>query len=88
MIAIEQNNKERLRALRQTNPEFYNGTDEEIIGYALCRVFNFEELDLPIAFYRLEADDYMSLQFVERVCERGYDAIINDGQLIAFKKAV
>ena len=88
MTAVEQNNMDRIMALRQIRPKCYYGSDAEIIGIALCGVFIEEELELPIYFYRLDEDDYMSVGFVEKVCKLGYEAVINDGELIAFKKAV
>jgi hypothetical protein len=88
MTSQELNNRDRIKALRQIRPKHYHGTDAEIIGVTLCGVFMEEELELPICFYGLDEDDYMSVGFVEKVCKLGYEAVINDGELIAFKKAV
>ena len=91
MTAQEQNNADRIRALMQIYPKRYGGLYADIIGTMLCRVFLDEEIELPIAFYEagmVHSGEYMSVGFVEDVCSKGYDAVINDGELIAFKRAV
>lgn len=91
MTAQEQNNVDRIRALIQIYPKRYGESYADIIGTALCRMFIDLEIELPIAFYEasmVHSGEYMSVGFVEDVCSKGYDAVINDGELIAFKKAV
>ena len=91
MTALEQNNADRIKALIQIDSEHYGESPADVIGVALCRVFIEEGLELPIAFYKVgmvHSGEYMSVRFVEDVCSKGYEAVINDGELIAFKKAV
>lgn len=91
MTAQEENNVNRIRALIQINSKRYGESFADVIGTALCQVFIDEGLELPIAFYEVDmvhSGEYMSVGFVEDVCSKGYEAVINDGELIAFKKAV
>lgn len=77
----------RIKALRM-NSSFCNDTDDEVVSYLLYKECADKGIVDTIAFFSPEEDDYLTLGFVQRVYAEGYDAIINDGELIGFKKAV
>lgn len=77
----------KINVLRQVNPEIWYGTIEDIISYALYRAVHEEGFELTTELYRLRGAEW-TIESIERAYDLGYDAVINDGKLIAFKKAV
>ena len=81
--------REKIAILRQVNPCVYTITDDDIVDMLLYEEMERQRVVAPIHFYDVEEhDDYETLGFCECVYDKGYDAVINDGKLIAFKKAV
>lgn len=78
----------KINVLRQVNPEIWYGTIEDIISYALYSAVHEEGVELTTDLNRLRTGDEWTIESIERAYDLGYDAIINDGQLIGFKKAV
>ena len=70
--------------LRQEFPRVYDGTTEEIAEKCLFETFWRCGYELPEFF--LNYGEEISAEFVERVHEKGYAAIVNDGKLLGFKK--
>lgn len=81
--------KERMKMLRQAKPNIYNGTDEQIINYLLFMACEDIKLVHPIQFYdENDHEGYMTIEYCEKAYDLGYDTVINDGKVIAFKRAV
>ena len=80
--------KERMKMLRQAKPNIYDGTDEEIMSYLLFMACEDINLVHPIQFYDGDCENYKTIEYCEKAYDLGYDAVINDGEVIAFKRAV
>ena len=80
--------KGKIHVLQQVDPNKYAPTYQELINWILNEKLEALGLEMDIHFFDSEIGDYDTLAYCERVYDLGYDAIINDGQLIAFKKAV
>ena len=70
--------------LRQAYPRVYDGTTEDIAEKCLFETFWRCGFELPEFF--LKYGEEINIEFVERVYEKGYSAIINDGKLLGFRK--
>lgn len=81
--------RNKIAILRQIDPSVYAVTDEVFVDMLLFEEMERHHVVDPIHFYDVEEhDDYETLGFCQRIYDKGYDAVINDGKLIAFKKAV
>lgn len=80
--------KEKIHILQQVDPNPYAPADEELVIWLLNEKLESLGLEMDVHFYDTEIGDYNTIAYCERAYDLGYDAIINDGQLIAFKKAV
>lgn len=70
--------------LRLAYPTVYDGTTEEIAEKCLYETFWRCGFELPENF--LEYGEEINVEFIERVCKRGYSAIINDGKMLGFRR--
>jgi hypothetical protein len=80
--------KKKIHILQQVDPNPYAPTDYDLVIWLLNETLEALGLEMAIHFYDAEIGDYNTIAYCERAYDLGYDAIINDGQLIAFKKAV
>lgn len=73
--------------LKQAYPRVYQEySAEEVVQIGMCEVTSKLGLELPSAFYDDDHKDYDSPEFIERVCAKGYEPIVNDGKLYGFRK--
>lgn len=73
--------------IKQAFPRVYKDlTLNEVVNTNLCKVISEYGLELPCTFYDDDHKDYDSPEFIERVCAKGYEPIVNDGKLYGFRK--
>ena len=69
--------------LRQVEPQFCNGSTEEIAAYTMF--YYAGRLGLSLGAEPLELER-PTLENVEKAYKKGWVAVINDGKLLGFKK--